>query len=140
MLAWNENNFVEQKAALNEGQKKVVNTVSSPLNGNLEGEFVYFHGETTSPAEALKDEDFSVVSDDLKLIRTVEMYQWHEHAEEDCYDDYGGNETCTTTYDYTKEWSEEKINSEDFYREIDHRNPKTWDYRSKIFQKEPILI
>lgn len=140
MLAWNENNFVEQKAALNEGQKKVVSTIASPLNPDLEGKLVYFHGESSSPAEALKDEDFAVVSDDLKLIRTVEMYQWREHAEEECQDNYGGSETCTTTYDYTKEWNEEKINSDDFYREIGHKNPKKWDYRSKVFQKEPILI
>jgi hypothetical protein len=36
----------------------------------------------------LKDDVFGIVSDDLKLKRTVEMYQWYEEEKEECHDNY----------------------------------------------------
>lgn len=140
LLAWNEHNFVEQKAALNEGQKNVVSTVATPLDASLEGKLVYFHGETFSPAEKLVDQDFGIVTDDLKLIREVEMYQWKEDSEEQCEDKYGGGQECTTTYDYRKIWSEDAIDSSRFYSEAGHTNPTHWEYSSKTLEKKPILV
>ncbi len=140
LLARNENNFVEQKAALKEGEKNVISTSPTPLDSSLEGKLVYFNGETSSPAEKLVDQDFNILTDDLKLIRNVEMYQWKEDSEEDCHDNYGGGEECTTTYDYRKVWEDQPIDSSRFYQEEGHRNPTHRAYSSKTLEKKPILV
>lgn len=139
-LARNENNFVEQKAALNEGNNIVQETVAETINPELDGQLVHLQGMTSSPAEALKDPVFGVKTDDLKLIRKVEMYQWKESSSEKCQDNYGGSETCTTTYDYKKVWSDSEIDSTRFYESAGHYNPSEWEYASQQREKSPILV
>lgn len=95
---------------------------------------------TNSAAETLKDPVFGVKTDDLKLIRKVEMYQWKEFSDEKCQDNYGGSETCTTTYEYKKVWSDSEIDSTRFYESAGHYNPSEWEYRSEQREKSPILL
>ena len=58
LLAWNENNFVEQKAALNEGSKIVEETSSETVNPALDQKLVHLDGVTSSPDEQLQDSVF----------------------------------------------------------------------------------
>ena len=102
LLARNENNFVEQKAALKEGESLVQDANAQQLNPELDGKLVHIQGVTSSPASSLQDPRFGVKADDLKLIRSVEMYQRSESSSEECHDNYGGSQDCTTTYDYKK--------------------------------------
>ena len=140
LLARNENNFVKQKAALNEGEKNVVEATASPVDVNLDGKLVHLDGDTHSPMEQLQDSAFWVTTEDLKLQRTVEMYQWEEDSQESCRDNVWWSEECTTTYSYTRKWKDSAINSDQFYEQVGHENPTSWEYESKSWQKEPILV
>jgi len=56
------------------------------------------------------------------------MLQWVEHSQKD--DD-------RTTYNYTKEWKECKVDSTFFNRASDHQNPSVeWPFESKTWSAE----
>ncbi len=140
LLFWNENNYVEQKAALKEGAEIVQEATIEQINSELEGNEIHVSWETASNAEALKDNTFWIVSDNLKLKRTVEMYQWYEEEHEECHDNYWWSEDCTTTYTYDTKWSDEHISSNSFYQSSNHQNPSSWEYESNERVKEPITL
>src|SRR5262249_17865068 len=66
------------------------------------------------------------------VSRTVEMYQWKENKKEETKEELGGGTTITTTYNYSREWSEDPINSSDFKYPDGHQNPEM-PFRSKRF-------
>ena len=140
LLAWNEKNYVEQKAALKEWAEIVQEASIDQINPELEWKEIHVYGETASNAEALKDSAFWITTDNLKLKRTVEMYQWYEEEHEECHDNYWWSEDCTTTYTYDKKWSDDAISSSSFYSTKDHENPSTWEYESDERVKEPITL
>ena len=140
LLFWNEKNYVEQKAALEEWAAVVQEATINQINSELEWQEIHVSGETASNAEALKDDTFWVVTDNLKLKRTVEMYQWYEDEHESCTDNYWWSEDCETTYTYDTKWSDEHISSNNFYQTTNHENPSTWDYESAERVKEPITL
>ena len=140
LLAWNEKNYVETKAALKEWAEIVQEANIDQINPDLEWQEIHISGETASNAEALKDNIFWIVTDNLKLKRTVEMYQWYEEEHEECHDNYWWSEDCETTYTYDKKWSDDHISSNSFYQTANHENPSTWDYESDERVKEPITL
>ena len=140
LLAWNEKNYVETKAALKEWAEIVQEANIDQINPDLEWQEIHVSGETASNAEALKDNIFWIVTDNLKLKRTVEMYQWYEDEHEECHDNYWWSEDCETTYTYDKKWSDDHISSNSFYQTANHENPSTWDYESDERVKEPITL
>ena len=140
LLAWNEKNYVETKAALKEWAEIVQEANIDQINPDLEWQEIHVSGKTASNAEVLKDNIFWVVTDNLKLKRTVEMYQWYEEEHEECHDNYWWSEDCETTYTYDKKWSDDHISSNSFYQTANHENPSTWDYESDERVKEPITL
>lgn len=140
LLAWNEKNYVEQKAALKEWAEVVQEATIDQINSDLEWQEIHVSGETASDAEALQDNIFWVTTDNLKLKRTVEMYQWYEEEHEECHDNYWWSEDCETTYTYDKKWSDDAISSNSFYQTTNHENPSTWEYESNERVKEPITL
>ena len=140
LLAWNEKNFIKTKKSLDEWAAVVVEASANELDSSLEGKEVHVYWETASSAEALKDESFWIVVDDLKLARTVEMYQWYEESHESCTDNYWWSEDCTTTYEYKKDRSDDHINSSNFYESAWHSNPTNWQYESAEREKTPITL
>lgn len=140
LLARNEKNYVEQKAALKEWASLVNETTSDQINPELEWKEVHLYGETASDAEALEDNIFWVITDNLKLKRTVEMYQRYEESEEHCTDNYGWSEDCTTTYNYRKKWSDDAIDSSSFYESAGHNNPSNREFNSTEQEKSPITL
>jgi len=140
LLAWNENNYVKQKAALKEWASIVQEATIDQINSELEWKEIHVSWETSSNAEALKDSIFWITTDNLKLKRTVEMYQWHEDEHEECHDNYWWSEDCTTTYTYDTKWSNEHISSNNFYQTSNHENPSFWEYESEEQVKEPITL
>jgi Transmembrane protein 43 len=64
----------------------------------------------------------------VKLKRKVEVYQWEEKSESRSTDNYGGSETTTTTYTYSKKWSDRKIDSTSFNDATNYSNPVVWKY------------
>lgn len=140
LLAWNENNYVKQKAALNEWASIVNETESSQINSELEWKEVHLYWDTASDAEDLQDSTFWITTDDLKLKRTVEMYQRYEEEREECHDNMWWSEDCTTTYTYDKKWSDEAINSSSFYSSNWHENPSNREFNSDEQEKSPITL
>ena len=140
LLAWNEKNYVEQKAALKEWAEIVQEATIDQIKSELEWKEIHISWETASNAETLKDNTFWVVTDNLKLKRTVEMYQWYEEEHEECHDNYWWSEDCTTTYTYDTKWSDEHISSNSFYQTSNHENPSNWEYESNERVKEPITL
>ena len=140
LLWWNENNYVEQKAALKEWASIVQETTSDQIDSTLEWSEIHVSWETASNAEALKDSTFWITTDNLKLKRTVEMYQWYEDEHEECHDNYWWSEDCTTTYTYDTKWSDDHISSDNFYSRNGHENPSSWEYESNERIKEPITL
>lgn len=140
LLAWNEKNYVEQKAALKEWASIVQEATNDQIDSTLEWSEIHVSWETSSNAEALKDSTFWVVTDNLKLKRTVEMYQWYEDEHEECHDNYWWSEDCTTTYTYDTKWSDDIIDSSSFYTRNGHENPSTWEYESSERIKDPITL
>ena len=140
LLVWNENNYLQQKKALQEGAAVVQEAVADQINPELDQKEIHVSGQTASTAEALTDNEFWVTVDDLKLKRTVEMYQWHEKSEEHCTDNVWWSEDCTTTYTYNKQWDEDAISSSSFYESQGHENPATREYTSASKEKTPITL
>ena len=140
LLSRNENNYVKQKAALKEWARIVQEATIDQINSGLEWKEIHVSWETASNAEALKDDTFWITTDDLKLKRTVEMYQWYEDSHEECHDNMWWSEDCETTYTYDKKWSDEHISSNNFYQTSNHENPSTREYESNERIKEPITL
>lgn len=140
LLVRNENNYVQQKKALEEWAAIVQEAVIDQINPELEWKEIHVSGQTASDAEALKDSTFWIVTDNLKLKRTVEMYQWHEESHEECHDNYWWSEDCETTYTYDTKWSDDAIDSSSFYSRNGHENPSNRDYESAERVKEPITL
>lgn len=140
LLIWNEKNFVEQKAALDEWASIVQEAVIDQINSELDWSEIHVSWQTASDDETLRDDIFWVVTDDLKLIRTVEMYQWYEDEDTECHDNYWWSEDCETTYTYDTKWSENAIDSNDFYQTSNHENPTIREYESNEWVKNPITL
>lgn len=130
---------MKQRTALNEGQKILVETTASPIDTSLDWQLVYINGETSSTAPMLQDDIFWIKTDDLKLARKVEMYQWVEKSSSESKDNIWWSETTTTTYEYKKQRSEDQIDSNEFYEQAGHENPAR-EYTSKTREKDPILL
>ena len=140
LLVRNEKNFVEQKAALDEWASIVQEAIADQINSELEWSEIHVSWQTASDDETLRDDVFWVVTDDLKLLRTVEMYQWYEDEDTECHDNYWGSEDCETTYTYDTKWSESAIDSNNFYQTSNHENPAAREYESNEWVKNPITL
>ena len=139
LLWWNENNFVEQKAALEETESQTIEVSADKIDAANDKSAVYINWKTSSSDESpLVDETFWVKTDDLKLIRRVEMYQWEEEEHTETEDNLGWSQTTTTTYTYNKVWSENHIDSSRFYKP-EYSNPD-WKYDWETYVKDPILL
>jgi hypothetical protein len=101
----------------------------SPAN---DGKLVHVVGAATAQA-AIQDADVGIgFADQVGVARTAEMYQWKETKTERTQENVGGSSTTTTTYDYTREWSEDALDSAAFKYPDGHQNP-AMPFRSKRF-------
>ena len=140
LLVWNENNYLQEKNALREWAAVVQETSATEINSELDQKEVHVVWQLASTDEALEDTVFGVTVDDLKLQRTVEMYQWIEDEDTTCTDNLGWSEDCTTTYSYRKNWEDHWINSDTFKESETHRNPTSWEYQSQEWTKNNITL
>jgi hypothetical protein len=73
---------------------------------------------------ALRDPEFGVSAQGLRLVRTVEMFQWKEESKTEHHRSVGGSEETVTTYTYRLTWSAGRIDSSHFRRQEGHDNPQ----------------
>ena len=105
LLWWNEGNSAKNIAIASYMQKNAVQINAENIQDSNNGQLVAVTGEATTDSQ-LKDINVELPQT-LVLKRTVQMYQWEETEHEDS----NGNKT----YEYKKEWSAAKIDSNSFH-------------------------
>jgi hypothetical protein len=123
LLFWNEGRAVQTERSLAEGASLVVDVGTDRVVPANEAKLVHATGDakTTVP---LSDREFGVVANGLRLVRTVEMYQWKEESKTETHKNLGGSESATTTYSYLQVWSDSRIDSSRFKHAEGHTNPQ----------------
>jgi hypothetical protein len=122
VLFWNEGRAVQTARSLAEGGKIVLDVDPSPLDHANEGKLIHVSGNAVATAP-LVDPEFGISTVALHLVRVAEMYQWKEEKHEETHKSLGGSEETTTTYSYTKVWSDQAISSQNFRQAGGHSNP-----------------
>lgn len=132
LLIFNEGNNVKNIKTVEEARKELVNAKASPIDVNNEGALVGVNGTLTYLDNYLLDNEFYVSSNTktVKMVRTVEMYQWDE--ESDTTDD-------KTTYSYKKVWKGSLISSKSFH-ESGHENPSVMPYENLVVYADNVKL
>lgn len=132
LLFWNEGRAVTTARSLAEGASVVVSVPSTAIDPANDGKLIHVSGTVTTD-EMLTDEEFGIAVTGIRLVRTAEMYQWHENTSEETKKTFGGGEETVTTYSYSTGWSDEPIDSSRFEQPAGHDNP--WmEFKSDAFQ------
>lgn len=139
LLFWNEGRAIKTAKSLAEGRGAVVDAPAEQLDANLEGKLVHISG-TADTDGVLTDADFGISTPAIKLARDVEMYQWHEEKKTQTKQNTGGSSTTKTTYDYSREWSDELIDSSRFEHRAGHENPSNKPYSSTVWTAEEVRV
>jgi hypothetical protein len=119
LLFWNEGRAVQTERSLAEGRGLVVTVEPARVDPANEGKLV--HVKAVAP---LRDPEFRVAVTALRLIRTVEMYQWKEEEHTQRHTTLGGGEDTSTTYSYQLTWNGSRIDSSHFRWPEGHDNPQ----------------
>jgi hypothetical protein len=122
LLFWNEGRAVQTERSLAEGRTLVVDVDAARVDPGNEGKVVHVGGDVKAGA-TLRDAEFGVSANGLRLVRTVEMYQWKEESHSETHKTLGGGEDTVTTYTYHLTWSGNPIDSSRFRRPDGHGNP-----------------
>jgi hypothetical protein len=132
LLWWNEGRAVQAIVGLKDAASQVVEAeASGPAPAN-ENKLIHVVGAATAQAP-IQDNDVGITfAGQVAVARTAEMYQWKETKKEDTQEKMGGGTTTTTTYDYTREWSDDPINSSEFKYPDGHQNPEM-PFRNRQF-------
>ncbi len=129
LLSWNEGRAVKTYQSLNEGAAAVRSVSADAVDSAQEGKLIHLSGKAITE-ETLSDPVFGVSAKALSLRRVAEMYQWAEASEGKTKKKLGGGSETTTTYTYSKQWSEEPIDSAKFKQPDGHQNPGALPYTS----------
>ena len=96
------------------GSKYVEMENPNKKDASLEGELICGTAMATTE-DSLTDAQFGVGAKAIAIRRSVEYYQWVEHAQTKKEDKLGGKEVTTTTYTYSKQWVSSPIQSSQFH-------------------------
>jgi Transmembrane protein 43 len=122
-LFWNEGRAVQTQRSLTEGAGLVVSVDPVRVDAANDGKLIHLSGDL-KPGKPLTDPDFTVSATALRLVRTVEMYQWKEETKTETRKNVGGSEERVTTYEYHRVWAEGRNDSSRFKRPEGHINPQ----------------
>ena len=115
LLWWNEGRAVKTEKMLDEAGSKYVEMENpNKKDASLEGELICGTAMATTE-DSLSDAQFGIGAKAIALRRSVEYYQWVEHAQEKTEDKLGGKQVTTTTYTYSKQWVSSPIQSSEFH-------------------------
>jgi Transmembrane protein 43 len=139
LIFWNEGRSVDRIKTLGEGRSLVVELSADQIDSAQQGALIHFSGLATTD-DVLKDSQFGVEENALKLNRLVEMYQWEETSESKTIKNLGGSETTETVYSYNRTWSQNPINSSNFKNRFGHENPSMPAYGSEQFTASKVTV
>lgn len=132
LLFWNEGRAVQTARSLTEGAGAVVTVSPDSVDAANDGKLIHVTGPVSTTSRPT-DATFGISVDGVRLVRTVEMYQWKETSKSETTNKVGGGQETVTTYSYSKEWSESPNNSSNFKVPDGHANPPM-EIRSERFQ------
>lgn len=132
-IFWNEARSIKREKILNEAQPLCVTINPVAPEGDLEGKLVHFAG-LVKTGETLSDPLFGqTVSNSLKFVRNVYMYQWVENEKSETKKKTGGSTETKKTYTYTKEWVDHPLDSSGYKKE-GYDNPVEWPIQKEEWQ------
>jgi hypothetical protein len=137
VLFWNEGRAVQTARSLEEGAGAVVSVPADQVDAANEGKLVHLTGPVSTEG-ALADPDFGVEAEGVKLVRTVEMYQWKQEEKSETKKKLGGGEETVTTYTYEKAWSSDAIDSSSFQESSGHENPGGFPVEANTVVADPV--
>jgi len=138
VLFWNEGRAVKTEKSLKEGAGAVVSVDSNRVDPTNNKKLVHMTGHAKTD-ETLADSDFQVSANAVKLRRRVEMYQWEESKDSKTQKKVGGGTETTTTYSYSKKWSDSLIDSSAF-KEEGHANPSSMPFASREQEAQKVTL
>lgn len=139
LLFWNEGRAVKTEQGLKEGLASVISVSPDKKDVKNDGKLIHFTGMTQTP-RTLTDEEFAITKEALKMKRTVEVYQWNEEVKSKTIEKLGGGTETTTTYTYTKKWSDSIIDSTNFKESELHQNPTSKMITDKEWIAEDVTV
>ena len=122
LLFWNEGHAIKTAQGLSEGAGLVHDVASDRVDADNDNKLIHVTGDLTTGGPIV-DRDFDVRSHGVRLVRSVEMYQWKEESQTENRSKLGGGEEHTTTYKYARAWSDKPIDSSKFKEPRGHTNP-----------------
>ena len=139
LILWNnEYNSANTISNVEQWRKNVNETSSTSINKELDWKFI--HTFWPISGENLSDISFGITVSWAILERKVKMYQWKEESSSKTQENLWWSETKTTTYTYTKEWSDSKIDSSSFNQINWHENISNWQYESSKIKSKIIKV
>ncbi len=139
VLFWNESSAVKNIHGIEEGQSKVVSLAEPKVDSSKNGQLVHLSGDAVT-SDTVTDPVLGVSENAIRLIRTVEMYQWKETSSSTTKKKLGGGTETVTTYNYVKDWSSSVINSSGFKRPSGHENPGAMEIPSETFNASNVTV
>lgn len=133
VLFWNEGRAVKTAKGLKEGAKVVESVSADSVDPSREGKFIHISAEVATD-EQLRDDEFGVEYNGIRLSRHVETYQWKEHEKREKEKKLGGGTRTITTYTYDKGWHAGLIDSSGFDEASTHQNPSSVPYHARELQ------
>lgn len=137
-LFWNEGRAVTTFRSLAEGAGLVATVDAARIDPANAGKLVHVAGPVKATAP-LVDAELGVSAPALRLVRSVEMYQWKERRETETVKHYGGSEERVTRYYYDKVWAKDRIDSSRFKEASAHANPEPRFKRLAVTAKDAEL-
>ncbi|MBP7585850.1 MAG: TMEM43 family protein [Spirochaetes bacterium] len=139
VLFWNESSAVKNIHGIEEGQSKVVSLAEPKVDSSKNGQLVHLSGDAVT-TDTVTDPVLGVSETAIRLIRTVEMYQWKETSSSSTKKKLGGGQETVTTYNYVKDWSSSVVNSSSFKRPDGHQNPGAMEIPSETFNASNVNV
>ena len=120
-LIINERNYKRTLDTILEAESVVekVNDVNI-IDSESDNKLIYGVSKTRTD-EIISDGLFEVSVNAIKIIRSVEYYQWVQDSHLEEYEDYSGKTHSKKVYTYEKQWTDKLIDSEKF-EEPKYRN------------------
>lgn len=138
IIIWNENRTIDTAMGLKEGAEAVVTVKSSPIDPGNEGKLIHIIGETVTDS-ILSDQEFGISANVIRLLRNVEMYQWHEEEKSETKKKLGGGTETVTTYSYERGWSRTLIDSSGFHKSNEYQNPASMEFESQSYTADKVM-
>lgn len=141
LIFWNEGGAAKTQSSLAEGAAAVVSASADKIDPANDGKLVHVVGQATTSA-TLTDPLLHVSTPGIRLKRTVEVYQWREvekrmdgPAKPD-----GKPSEPVITYEYSKIWNADPIDSTHFKTRDGHANPPSLLVKPADWSAEKVLL